>query len=359
MPCDKDPSIEMTSMTKPDETIRPKFLAAHYLKPVLRGLLAALFIQCGTGGLAAAEKAGLDTAKQAMKHESSVVRTSAVNALAALGGDAATEEIFTFLKSAETREERIACENALLARIADPTAAGRIRDHLISMQSGASPDVLDSLYYLIARIGDAKCIDILRKTATTQEPAEFSRVMYALSYSPSREADKVMLEIATANPKRAQLIGPHAVRRMVIGPKGYGDITNMQRMDFADALLKLTLEPRIVKLLGSIHEGRALTTLMYCLEKGVASAAASLITNAEGMEKLSPVDSRIAAKALQDVIEYIEVTRLRGGMKAHMDKDDRYTEWKALQARAGKVLLKIHKPETAPIPGFDSLELND
>lgn len=90
-------------MTKPDETIRPKFLAAHYLKPVLRGLLAALFIQCGTGGLAAAEKAGLETAKQSMKHESSVVRTSAVNALAALGGDAATEEIFTFFKSAETR----------------------------------------------------------------------------------------------------------------------------------------------------------------------------------------------------------------------------------------------------------------
>jgi HEAT repeat protein len=328
-----------------------KLFASAADAPTKGGLLELLAL--------AKPKTGLDVAKQSMKHESSVVRASAVNALSSLGGDAVTEEILTFLRSAETREERIACENALLARIGDPAAASRIRDRLISLQSGASPDVLDSCYYLIARIGDAKCIDILRTAATTQEPAEFSRVMYALSYSPSRDADKVMLDIAAANPKRAQLIGPHAVRRMVIGPKGYGDITSTQRMDFADALLKLTLEQRIVKLLGTIHEARALTTLMYCLEKGVASAAGSLITNAEGMEKLSPADSKIAAKALQDVIEYIEVTRLRGGIKAHMNKEDHYTEWKALQARAGKALLKVHKPETAPIPGFDSLELND
>jgi hypothetical protein len=58
------------------------------------------------------------------------------------------------------------------------------------------------------------------------------------------------------------------------------------------------------------------------------------------------------------VIEYIEVTRLRGGPQAHMDREDNYVGWKALQARAGKTLLKIHKPGAAPIPGFDSLELD-
>jgi hypothetical protein len=73
------------------------------------------------------------------------------------------------------------------------------------------------------------------------------------------------------------------------------------------------------------------------------------------MENLPPADAKIAAKALQDVIEYIEVTRLRGGIEAHMDKDDKYLEWKALQARAGKALLKFHKPEAAPIEGFDTL----
>ncbi len=302
-------------------------------------------------------KAGLDTARQALKHESSAVRAAAVKALSILGGDAVTEEITTFLKSAGSEEERLACEDAILVRISDPATAGRIRDRLIGMQSGSSPELSNSLYYLIARIGDAKCIDILRKAAASNDPAEFNRVMYALSYSPSREADKVMLEIAT-NPKRAQIIGPHSVRRMVIGPKGYGDISSAERMDFAEAMLKITLEPRIIKLLGNIHEARALRALMFCLEKGVGGAAASIVNNAEGMEKLSLADNKIAVETLRQLIEYIEVTHLRGGVKAHMDKDARYTVWKELQARAGKVLLKIHKPETAPIPTFDSLDID-
>jgi HEAT repeat protein len=303
-------------------------------------------------------KAGLEIAKQAMKHESSAVRAAAVTAYAMIGGEAVTEDILTFLKSAETKEERFACEDALLSRISEPASAGRIRDRLIGMLSGASPELQDNLYYLIARIGDKKCIDLLRKAATTQDPKEFSRVMYALSYSPSREADKVMLEIAGSSENRAKLLGPQAVRRMVIGPKGYNDITSAQRMDFAEAMLKLSLEPRIIKLLGSIHEARALRALMYCLEKGVGGAAQSIVANAEGMNNLSPADTKIAVQTLRDVIEYMEVNYLRGGVKAHMNKDDKYTEWKALQARAGKVLLKIHKPETAPIPTFDGLDLD-
>ena len=45
-------------------------------------------------------------------------------------------------------------------------------------------------------------------------------------------------------------------------------------------------------------------------------------------------------------------------MEKHMSKDNNYLGWKALQARAGKVLLKVHKPDTAPIPTFDPLELD-
>ncbi len=73
------------------------------------------------------------------------------------------------------------------------------------------------------------------------------------------------------------------------------------------------------------------------------------------MGKLSAADSKIAAESLQDLIEYIEVTQLRGGVSG---KDFReYPVWKSLQARAGKVLLKVHKPQEAPIEGFDPLEL--
>jgi HEAT repeat protein len=303
-------------------------------------------------------KGGLDTAKQAMKHESSSVRAAAIGTVSALGGGAVTEEILKFLQTAESLEECHACEDALLSRTGDVSTAGRIRDRLIAMKSGASTMLLDSVYYLLARIGDAKSIEVLRQVAATEDPKEFARVMFALSYSPSREADKVMLEIAAKNPKRAAIVGVYGDRRMVIGPKGYGDIESKDRMDFAEAMLKLTLEPRIIKLLGTIHEARALRALMFCLEKGIGSAAQSIVENAEGMEKLSPADAKIAAETLRHLIEYIEVSHLRGGIKAHMGKDDKYTEWKSLQARAGKSLLKFHKPETAPIPTFDGLDLD-
>jgi len=97
---------------------------------------------------------------------------------------------------------------------------------------------------------------------------------------------------------------------------------------------------------------------MYCLEHGVGEAAESLVTNAEGMGQLSEGDSKIAAKAIRDVMEYIEVSHLRGGVAAHMAKEDKYTVWKALQARAGRALLKVHKPGAAPIPGFDDTDLD-
>jgi hypothetical protein len=98
---------------------------------------------------------------------------------------------------------------------------------------------------------------------------------------------------------------------------------------------------------------------MFCLKNGVEQAAESLVTNGERLPSdLPSADAKVAAKALQDVIEYIEVTRLRGGVEAHMKKEDKYYEWKALQARAGKALLKVHKPEKEPIPEFDPLDLD-
>lgn len=98
-------------------------------------------------------KAGLDPAKQAMKHESPAVRAAAVGAFSAIGGAAVTEDILKFLLSAGSLEECHACEDALLSRIGDAAAAVRIRDSLIAMKSGASSMLLESVYYLIARSG--------------------------------------------------------------------------------------------------------------------------------------------------------------------------------------------------------------
>jgi hypothetical protein len=123
-------------------------------------------------------------------------------------------------------------------------------------------------------------------------------------------------------------------------------------------MLKLDMNKKLISYLGKIHEARALRALMYCLEKGVVHAASALVQSGEGLKDLSPKDADIAAKAIRDVMEYMEVTHLRGGPTAHMRKEDKYVEWQALQARAGKALLKVKQPGRAPIPGFNDLDLD-
>jgi hypothetical protein len=192
----------------------------------------------------------------------------------------------------------------------------------------------------------------------TDSFSELEDIILALSYSPSREADRVLLDIAATDKKLASIVGPHSVRRMVLGPKGYGDITNSERMDFAEPMIKLSMDKRMISYLSGVLDARALRALIYCLEQGVEQAAGSLVTNAEKLEDLKPTDSKIAVEAVRNVIEYIEVNHLRGGVKAHMRKEDKYFGWKDLQSRAGKALLKLHNPATVPIPTFDPLELD-
>ncbi|MFK7910832.1 MAG: DUF6288 domain-containing protein [Akkermansiaceae bacterium] len=329
--------------------------------------LAALFSQTTNPASAAGildvfakakSTAGLPIAKAAMKHKEPVVRQAAVKAYFALGGDKVLPEILAHMKESTTEEDLRGCEQALLFRRDDAAHMERVREGVVGMLSGASDIVRPSLYYLLAQIGDSESIAALEKAAGTDSVAELGKIIFALSYSQGRAADDLMLKLAKLDKQTARVVANESVRRMVLGPKGFGDITNAQRLDFAEPMLKLHLDTRLIGFLANVHEARALRTLMYCLAKGVESAADSLVANAEGMKNLSPKDSKIAAKAIRDVIEYIEVTRLRGGPTARMKKEDKYYEWKALQARAGKVLLKIHKPETAPIPEFDPLDLD-
>ncbi len=304
------------------------------------------------------DSSGLPIAKEAMKHEVPSVRMAAVKTYSTLGGEKVLPEIFDHLKNATAKEDLRGCEDALLSYRDDSSQIAKIRDTLIALQQDAEMEVLKSTYYLLSKIGDSESIAALRKASETDDMGEFDEVIFALSFSPSREADKLMLDLAATDKRIAQAVGEHSVRRMVLGPEGFGDITVDQKMDFAEAMLKMALDKKLIQYLGGVNEARSLRALMYCLEKGVESAADSLVTCAEGMDKLSAKDAKIAAQSLQDVIEYIEVTRLRGGIKEHMDKDDKYVEWKALQARAGKVLLKVHKPDEAPIPTFDDLDLD-
>jgi len=302
------------------------------------------------------EKGAMPIVNEALKDEAPIVRQAAVESLAKLGGKEVVPEILAHLKTATDKEEMIGCETALLSFQDNAAIMGKTRSAIVAMLPEVGFETRSSIYYILSRIGDKESISALRTALETDDYKEFDDIIFALSYSPSREADKVMLDMAASDSRTAKIVGAYSMRRMVLGPKGYGDLTTDQKMDFAEAMLKMALDRKLIQYLGQVYEARALRALMYCLEKGVESAADSLVACAEGMENLSAKDAKIAAQSLQDVIEYIEVTRLRGGIKAHMDKDDKYLEWKALQARAGKVLLKVHKPEEVPIPEFDPLD---
>ena len=301
--------------------------------------------------------AGLKLAKQAMSHEQPLIRQAAVKAVFTIGGDKLLPDVLAHLQQSTTQEDLRGCEQAILSRRDDATHVGNTSKAIIAMLPKSSEIVRPSLYYILGQLADPASMAALKKVGAADDMKELGKLIFALSYSPSREADRILIEIATNGPTRAKLVGAQAVRRMVVGPKGYGDVTSSEALDFADAILRLNLDLRIVKYLGHIHEARAMKTLMYCLRKGIPTAANSLISVAEGLKNPSSADRKIAAKSLQDVIEYIEVTQLRGGVAG---KDYRYYPfWKTLQARAGKVLLKVHKPEEEAIEGFDPLELDD
>lgn len=324
-------------------------LATATDEKVSAGILATLAM--------AQSKSAWEPATKAMSHASPVVRREAVKAVVAIGGDSAIPTVVNQLKQAKENADIEGWEAALDPFTNQPASAAKLRPALIALLPDVQGNARSSVHYLLARIGDAPSLAVLKKAAESKDPAECSSAVLGLSYSPNREADKILLDLAASDPKRAAIVGIHAVRRMAIGPKGFGDIPSAQAVAFADALLKYNLSGDVVAYLGMIPDPRAMNSLLFCLQKGFTKAAASLVACAEGLENLPPADAKIAATALQGVIEYMEVTHLRGGIKAHMGIDDRYTEWKALQARAGKALLKFHKPETAPIPTFDTLDL--
>ena len=208
----------------------------------------------------------------------------------------------------------------------------------------------------IRQCGDAPSLAALEKAGATKAADEFRSVVSALSYSPAIEADAVLLRLAKSDKTKAPLVAAESVRRMVLGPKGYGDRTDDQRIAFAEAILALASDGRLITYLGTTGLPKAMPILVEQLKKGAGTSAESVIANAEAMKDVSPADAKVVAKALQDVMEFIEVTQLRGGAAG---KDFReYPAAKALQARAGKALVRFHKPEAAPISGFKDSDLD-
>ena len=151
---------------------------------------------------------------------------------------------------------------------------------------------------------------------------------------------------------------------MVVGPNGINNVTNKQRLDFADPLLRMVRNESMTAYLGTVHSGRSAQILQRVMRQGgvTTTAAESIISATTGLEKATPADRKLAAAALIDTIEFIEVTYLRGGVEAVLKKDKyaqgAYARWKSLSAQAGKNLLKLDNPGKPPIGEFNDLDLD-
>ena len=247
-------------------------------------------------------------------------------------------------------------DSAAKGATAEAATADTVRDKLLASLSGAKDPQRESIHWMLGQCGDAPSLAALEKAGATKAADEFRSIVSALSYSPAIESDAVLLRLAKSDKSKAPLVAAESVRRMVLGPKGYGDRTDDQRIAFAEAILSLAGDGRLVAYLGTMGSPRAMPILVDQLRKGAGASADSVIANAEAMKDLSPADAKIVSQALQDVMEFIEVTYLRGGAEG---KDFReYPKWKSLQARAGKALVKFHKPEATPILGFQELDID-
>ena len=306
-------------------------------------------------------KEALATARAALKHKDDIVRKAAVQAVMATGGDKAVQEVLAFMASAADVQELWGCELALLSRKDDAAFAKQVRDGAIAMMPKATVAQRRSLAFVLGQLGGAESLTALQSAAaTTKDDKDLDAIIEALSYSPDRAADKVLVDLAKQDKRKRLLdaVTVHCVRRMV-GPNGVGDVTDSQRLDFAEPILRMKHDGGLIAYLGKVHTGRSIQLLYEVMKNGSAAVAAPVIIKAsDGMENKPPAECAIAAEALASVIEYIEVTKLRGGYAAHSDKEDNYAGWKTTQVMAGRALLKIHKPKTAPIPTFNEKDLD-
>jgi len=308
-------------------------------------------------------KTAIETARKALKHDSAIVRKAAAKATAALGGDKAIDEIFAFLLRAGDIESLRGAEDALLARRADPKYAQRLGRITIAALEESKQPARESLYWLLSQLGGAENIKALQAATATEDDAEFAQIVYALSMSPAPEATKVMLDLVRENKKlqRGRIVARHGVRRMVIGSDDIGNLSNKQRLDYAEPLLNMVIDRATITYIGRIRSGRCAQILQRTMRKGGATstAAASIINATSDLEKASPADRKLAIAALVDTIEYIEVTHLRDVAELKdIEKVKGYAGWKALSAQAGKNLLKLDKLEKTPLPDFADPDLD-
>ena len=307
----------------------------------------------------------LAVAQQALGHPEEIIRAAAVRALIKVGGEKELKRVFSFMQDARGEAELEACEKAILS----------LRDNLESRQQVQrvalwalpqwEPPVRHSLYWILAQLGGTEPLLALQKAAESSDDIELAVIVNSLSYSPDPRADEILLAIIKDNlgTPRASIAAGGSLRRVVIGPDGIFTRSNDEILDFAEPLLKMVRDESVVRFLGHVHSGRSAQVLQRVMRQGgvTDTAAESIIACTSRMEAAKAGDKKLAAAALIDAIEFIEVTQLRGGLEARL-KDPQiaglYAKWKALSAQAGRNLLKIDNPGKPPLTEFNDLDLD-
>jgi len=312
--------------------------------------------------VAAGHKPALEATRTALKHDDPLVRRAAVQAVFALGGDAELKTVFAFMRTvAKEREDYDGCELALLSKKDDPAHVQRVSKAAITLLPRSEPPLRRSLAWVLGQFGgEANLAAVQQAAETTEDDADLKEMAMALAYSPDRAASENMLALVKAGKRVRDIVAPLSIHRMV-GRNGMGDVTDKDQVRFARGILNLTYNDRMVSFLGRVHTGPAIQLLYDVMKMNPETSAKSIIASAEGIRRPTKLDSQIASEVLADVIEYIEVTHLRGGMTEQVvdwRESMGYMEWKGLQARAGQALLKFHKPKDSAIPEFDDIDLD-
>ena len=320
------------------------------------GLLAVL--------VAAQVKPALVAVKASLKNDDPKVRAAAVQAVFALGGDAELKTVFAFMQQAKGADDFDGCEMALLSRRDDPAHVKRVSGGCITLLARSQPPLRRSLAWVLAQFGGAPNLAAIEKAAmTTKDLDDLRNMVTALAYSPDPAASKTMLELMKVNDRLRDEVAAVSVHRMV-GANGMGNLSDKERVAFARKILNMKFDTRLITFLGSVHTGSSLDLLFEIMKNSKdnrAMAAKSVMNCLEGFYKPSRSDAKLALHVVTQLIEYIEVTHLRGGATKQV-KNWReaagYADWKALQSRAAEVLLKLHNPKEAELPQFDDLDLD-
>jgi len=315
-------------------------------------------------------KPALPAAKAALKHESPEVRRAAIQAVFAIGGDAELKTVIGFMRQATTPHGLDGCEQALLSKRDDPAHVKRVSGACITLLARSEPPLQDSLAWVLGQFGGTANLAALQKAImVAKDKANRRALIKALAQSPDPAATEIMLALLKTNNQVRDDVAALAAHRM-IGSESLADMTDKQRVAFARQVMAMKVSSELVDFLGWIPTAQSLELLMEVMKSGKGAGRASenrdtavksMMECLELFEAESKADAGLAREVVTQLIEYIEVTHLRGGADKHVKgwRDAHgYAAWKAMQSRAAAILLTLGDTDEADTPSLDDPDLD-